>query len=131
MRRPGLVALVVALVLLSGSRGRARPSHTPTRLSSVELAALARDVGFPEAEIAEAVRIALRESGGNPAAVNDTRGKAVPKGHKQEFSLGLWQINVLANPQFKKRNLLDARTNAETALEIWRKAGWAPWSTHS
>lgn len=42
------------------------------------------------------VPILYAESAGNPNAVNDTRGKSVQSGASQEFSIGLFQINLLA-----------------------------------
>lgn len=93
-----------------------------------ELVELARRTGFDDPEFA--ATIAMRESGGDPSTINDTRGRTdLPKGTTNEWSFGLWQINKLAWPQYAQRDLLDPETNAATALEIQRKSGWAPWST--
>lgn len=132
MRRAA--AGVAALVLLLGARRRMspkQPGHTgsPGRsgdiLTADQLRALFADVGWPAKELERAVRIAKRESGGNPRAhliVSDPK-----PGFGPEDSRGLFQINVLAWPQYIVRDLYNARVNAATALEIWRRAGWKPW----
>lgn len=129
MGRGDTALLVVGLIVVALAASSGKP--VARKLSRVELAKLARDVGFPDAEVEHAADIALRESGGNPSAVLDTRGRTdLPRGTLPEHSIGLWQINLLAWPEFSKAELLNAKGNARAALKIWKRAGWAPWSTH-
>lgn len=109
--------LLIGLALAS----LAGPTRVSKKLVRRELEALARDAGWPEDQVEYAATIALRESGGDPYAVNNSPPR--------EVSAGLWQINTLAWKKWKVEELLDAKRNAEAALEIWKQAGWAPWST--
>jgi hypothetical protein len=70
-----------------------------------------------------AVAIALAESGGVPNALGDIRD-GVP------ISVGLWQINTRAWPQWTRGELKDPKRNAEAAFAI-SKGGtdWHDWST--
>jgi hypothetical protein len=119
----GLVALGLVLLLAPP------PSPRRRRLTREELEALARDVGFPDP--AHAADIAMRESGGDPNAIHDTRGRTdLPLGTTQEHSIGLWQINVLAHPNYSAGDLLEARRNAEAAFDLSKRGtDWTPWST--
>ena len=80
---------------------------------------LARSVGFPDPELAAAV--AMAESGGNALATGDLM---------LGVSVGLWQINLRAHPEYSSSSLLDPTTNARAALAI-SKGGtdWNPWTT--
>lgn len=78
------------------------------------------------------VPIMLHESGGNPGAVNDTRGRTnLPPGIQPEYSVGLFQINVAAKfPNDKAaqdvfaNQLADPVTNANYAATAMGGA-WA------
>lgn len=118
-REIGLGWLLLAALALGALSG---PTLTRKKLSRGELEALARDVGFPDPVYA--ATIALRESGGDPYATNIR-----PTGHPPETSYGLWQINTLAWTRYQPNDLLDPRKNAEAAYDIYKAAGWAPWST--
>lgn len=85
-----------------------------------QLQALAASVGFPDPNLAAAV--AMAESGGNPNAVGDLNlGR----------SIGLWQINLAAHPNYDEAGLLDPTTNAQAAFEISRGGTtWTPWTTY-
>jgi soluble lytic murein transglycosylase-like protein len=85
-----------------------------------QLRDLAASVGFPDPDLAAAV--AMAESGGNPNAIGDvTLGRSV----------GLWQINLAAHPQYDEASLLDPTTNASAAFEISRGGtNWGPWTTY-
>ena len=63
------------------------------------------------------------ESGGNPNALNDNPPR--------EHSVGLWQINTLAWPQFNPALLTDPVYNAKAALAIYNQAGWKPWASYT
>ena len=90
-------------------------------MNLAQLQALAASVGFPDPALAAAV--AMAESGGNPQAIGDlTLGR----------SIGLWQINLAAHPQYDEASLFDPTTNAQAAFSI--SAGgsnWKPWTTYN
>ena len=89
-------------------------------LSPAQIQAYAAAAGFPGADLATAVAIALAESSGNPAAIGDAGN-----------SIGLWQINLPAHPEYAGANLADPQTNANAAFVIYSAAGgrFQPWST--
>lgn len=89
------------------------------RLSPDELYQVARGAGFPAATAVKMVAIALKESGGDPNALN-----AKPP----DESYGLWQINMLGPlgdarlRQFglsSKSQLYDPAVNARIAYSLW------------
>jgi hypothetical protein len=126
------VALGIGLLMLGALVPASAAAPDPKRkkrLTRAELEALARDVGFPDPVFAAG--IAMRESGGDPNAINDTRGRTdLPPGTTNEHSIGLWQINLLAHPKFSPGDMLEPRRNAEAAFEIsQRGTNWGPWST--
>lgn len=87
-----------------------------------QLYTLAASTGF--ADPVTAAAIAMAESGGNPDAVGDTT-ITPPFG-----SVGLWQINVAAHPQYDPQSLHDPNTNAAAALVISNGGtNFEPWST--
>lgn len=86
-----------------------------------QLRDLAASVGFSDPDLAAA--IAMAESGGNPNAVGDL---ALGR------SIGLWQINLAAHPQYNENDLLDATNNAMAALAVSANGtNWRPWSTYN
>ena len=118
--------VVLAAILLVGASHRGG-TRSPGRLSLSELKSLAQWAGWTGADADHAAAIAMRESGGDANAVNDTRGKVHPNGQIDEYSIGLWQINTLSSPQWSVSWLKDARHNATAAFTLWKSAGWAPW----
>lgn len=125
--RPRTLLIGLALFLLLAPSKAKGGGKSRSRLSSGQLIDLAREVGFPDPEFAAA--IAIRESGGDPSKINDTRGRTnLPKGHKQEFSIGLWQINTLVHKKWTVSQLLNPETNARATLEISKNGtDWGPW----
>jgi hypothetical protein len=115
-----LVLLVVAGVVLAELLDSSGNVVARRKLTKGELVKLARDTGFPDADFAAS--IALRESGGDPMALNDHPPR--------EVSVGLWQINTLVHHKFSREQLTDPKVNARYAFEI-SKGGtdWSPWST--
>jgi hypothetical protein len=88
------------------------------RLALVELA---RSVGFPDPILAAAV--AMAESGGNPKAVADT---------PRELSVGLWQINLKAWPQYTRAKMESPLANAKAALHVSKQGkDWRPWGAYT
>lgn len=136
VRRPGwdLVSLVLLFIVLRPAQAVAvsmLPKRPAGRLTLEQLRALATQTGFADPITAAAV--AMAESGGNPAAVNDTRGRTdLPAGTSAEWSLGLWQVNVLAHPDFDAAKLTDPAYNASAALQISNGGtDWKAWSVYT
>jgi hypothetical protein len=133
--------LFVALMAMVAIATRARkapaqpawPSPSAPRRSGVlltmaDLRDLVRGVGFPEVTVDTAVAIAMAESGGNPTAQHIV--SAPGPGFLPERSFGLWQVNVLAHPEYDASRLLDPDYAARAAFVISRGGlDWHPWST--
>lgn len=104
-------------------------------LSDTQIYLAARHAGFNKAQARTMTAIAIKESGGKTRATNDTRGrKNLPSGHSPEYSLGLWQINVLANKDVLDGNdpasLYDPLQNAKAAKRIFDRQGFSAWSVY-
>jgi hypothetical protein len=93
-------------------------------LTPAQIAAYAANAGFSGASLQTAVAIALAESSGNPMVIGDTH--LTPGG-----SVGLWQINLAAHPEYAGANLLDPQANADAAFAVYQAAGgkFTPWTT--
>lgn len=84
-----------------------------------QLQQLAASVGFPDPNLAAAV--AMAESGGDPNAYGDAQYGG---------SVGLWQINLRASPQWTAAQLYDPTFNAKAAYQISQGGvSWTPWTT--
>lgn len=85
-----------------------------------------------------AAAIAQAESQGYSAAIDNTKYPDRPGYHKPksgsspEFSVGLWQINLLAHTQYTEGEMLVAPQNARAAVQI-SSAGedFTAWSTYN
>jgi Lysozyme like domain len=84
-----------------------------------------------------AAAIAQAESGGDTSRINNTAypnrpGYHAPSaGSQKEFSVGLWQINMLAHPQYTEASLLTAGGNAQAAVAISNHStSWSAWTTY-
>jgi hypothetical protein len=118
---------LLALLLLPQC-GSVGPKTKRKRLSLADLRQLALDAGFAGDDATTAAGLAMRESGGDPSVVHDTRGRTdLPAGTTNEYSIGLWQINVLSSPQYQAGWLKDPRNNAKAAHDLFLRAGWQPW----
>jgi Lysozyme like domain len=97
------------------------------RLTLAQLRELAARHGFPDPDLAAA--IAMAESGlrGTKPLVADAYAHGdVTRGH----SIGLWQINLRAHPEFNAVSLFDPDYNARAAFAVSRGGtNWTPWST--
>lgn len=85
-----------------------------------------------------AAAVALAESHGDPSAIDNSAFRyrpgyhAPPPGADKEYSVGLWQINVLAHPSYSSSLLLEPLANAKAAISIsLAAAGFGPWSTYT
>ena len=112
------------------------------KLSPEQIADVARRAGIPEDMIPTMVAIALAESGGDSGI--DTVKSGLDPDKKNEFSLGLWQINMIDRPGFmlgeerrrklgisKTEQLYDPLTNARAAALILREQGLGAWSVYT
>lgn len=93
-----------------------------TKLTAVELDDLLKSVGFTGDALRKAWAVAMKESGGDPAALN-TRNANGTVDH------GLFQINSVHIPNVPKwKKILDAKYNASLAYK-WSKKGtdWGTW----
>ena len=84
-----------------------------------------------------AAAIAQAESGGNTAVILNTAYPNLPgyrppaQGALPEYSVGLWQINELAHPQYTTATLLTQIGNANAAVKIANGgASFAAWTTY-
>ena len=118
----------------SGNQGRQFDGDVPTggTFNQEEIARAARKAGFPEDKIATMTAIAMAESSGDSAALNNNPNTG-------DLSYGLWQINMLGDmgPERRKlfgiksnEELLDPLTNAKAAYEIYKLQGYAAWSVY-
>lgn len=76
-----------------------------------QVAPLMEAAGIPEYIWAPIMEL---ESSGNPFALADT-----PK----EYSIGLFQINTKAHPEYAGYNLNDPRENALAIIDLWERRG--------
>ena len=97
---------------------------------SEQLKEILRRAGWPDSLLDIMAAIGLAESSGNPRAINPGFGAGGRR--TREYSLGLWQINTLAHPQYDKNRLIsDPVYNAKAALEIFRKQGLRAWGAYT
>ena len=103
-----------------------------------KLTNLARSVGIPEDKVPSMVAIALAESGGDPTI--DTVKSGLDPEKKNEFSLGLWQINMRGRIGEERRKqfgissneeLYDPVVNAKAALSILNSQGLTAWGAYT
>ena len=115
MTDAALAALLVWLLVSSSSRSSSRD-----KLTIGELRELAARMGFPDPRLAAA--IAMAESSGIVKNVGDRH---------LGVSIGLWQINMRAHPQFSRSELETEEGNARAALVVSRNGtNWRPWSAY-
>lgn len=107
-------------------------------LSFVQLATLWKSAGGDPLQAETAAAIALTESGGNTNAVNNSAYPNRPGYHapvagaQKEYSVGLWQINLLAHPSYTAAQMLTQAGNVVAAIAIsGNGAHWSPWSTYT
>lgn len=136
-------------ILAMGALGGARPGAsswggggslppTPARtdspvrpgwLSFDDIVRVALSAGFPPDRANAAARIAWRESQGNPGAARVVTAAQAPALRQlPERSFGLWQVNVLAFPQYDEGLLRDPEYAARAVFELSKGGSdWRPW----
>jgi hypothetical protein len=93
------------------------------KLNFAQIQGYASNAGFSGDDLNTACAIALAESSGNPNVTGDLT--VTPGG-----SIGLWQINLKAHPEYTAAQLVDPQTNANAAYAIYSAAGgFTPWTT--
>lgn len=146
-----MLPILLSLALLGYGVSVAENPYTSEGLSVKELVELLQEVGFPEEEIPEAVRIIALESKGVPGALQE---------EADDPAIGLFQVDLKPhwdlNPEdnqmrkwFMERGidtrekaveyLKDPKNNATAALEIWKlrkkredsPTGWEAWSVYN
>ena len=107
-------------------------------LSHADLEALWTFAGGSQATADVAAAIAQAESGGDPTKIDNTAYPKLPgyhppaPGNLPEYSVGLWQVNVLAHPQYTAAQMLTPRLNAVAAVAISSGGRhFDPWTTYT
>ena len=107
-------------------------------LNLTQLELLWEGAGGPRGAEATAAAIALAESGGDPSKIDNTEYAARPGFHEPvagaepEYSVGLWQINLLAHPEYTEAEMLDPAQNAAAAVKISGNGGsFSQWTTYT
>ena len=95
-------------------------------LTQDQISQLAAAAGFQGSDIQTATAIAQAESSGNPLVTGDLN--ITPGG-----SVGLWQINLAAHPNYTAAELMNPAANAAAAYALYKAAGYkfTPWSTYN
>lgn len=91
------------------------------RWTKPQLMALAAKHGFPDPNIIAA--IALAESSGDPQAVNNCPPR--------EYSVGLWQINILGSKTLTREQMFDPDENCKEAFRRFKERGYLPWGAYT
>ena len=93
-------------------------------LSFAQLLQLAQNAGFDSDDAPTAAAIALAESSGRTAVIGDQQLGIQ--------SVGLWQINLHAHPQYTVAMMQDPQQNANAAFAIYQGRGsFADWTTYN
>lgn len=109
----------------SGNGSSANFGTTLTDVQIAQAAVTAGVVGSMNA-IATATAIAIAESGGDPQKHNPGSATDI------EDSYGLWQVNILAHPNYNKARLYDPNYNAQAMYAIsGGGTNWNPWGTYT
>jgi hypothetical protein len=89
-------------------------------LTDIQVAELARAVGWPEAEVPRVVARVAAESGGDPQARDYADGT-----HH-----GLLQLGTDERAQYLEpgASAFDPRANLRAARKLWEARGWQPWA---
>lgn len=94
-----------------------------TILSQSQVYNYARAAGLTNMQAQIAASIAMAESGGDTNAINSSN---------VEYSVGLWQINTFAHPQYSINQLKDPSYNASAMYAVSSGGtNWNPWTTYT
>jgi murein DD-endopeptidase MepM/ murein hydrolase activator NlpD len=130
------IAASVSVASLSNSQPQqnlmGQPAPKSGTLSTTQLVALAKQVGFNQQNAVIAAAVAKAESGGGSGKLNNN-----PK--TGDLSYGLWQINMIGRmgPERLKQfgissyeQLYDPLTNARAAFILSGGSNFKPWSVY-
>jgi hypothetical protein len=92
-------------------------------LNQSQLQQILRQAGWPADVIPLMSAIGMAESSGRTTAVNNRPGR--------EYSVGLWQINLLAHREYTAAQMQDPLQNARAALAIYRREGVTAWGSYT
>jgi hypothetical protein len=97
-----------------------------TGYSQDQLAGLALNAGVPSSNLQVASAIAMAESGGDSNLVNPGRSG------DPEYSVGLWQVNIRAHPQYTEAQMKNPQLNAAAMFKISNGGtNWYPWGSYT
>ena len=106
-------------------------------LSHAQLESLWQANGGPAGSADVAAAVAQAESGGDPSTINNTAYATRPGYHtpsagaQPEYSVGLWQINLVAHPNYSEAAMLTPAGNAAAAVAISASGtSFAAWTTY-
>jgi len=106
-------------------------------LTHVQLEAAWIAAGGSPADADVAAAIAQAESGGDPSKINNTSDPSKPGYHapsagaQPEYSVGLWQINLVAHPGYTQAAMLTTTGNAGAAVAISSGGlSFSAWTTY-
>jgi hypothetical protein len=88
-----------------------------------QLQQILRQAGWSENLIPIMSAIGMAESSGRSNALNNRAGS--------EYSVGIWQINLLAHREYSRPQMEDALQNARAALAIYRREGLRAWGSYT
>ena len=92
-------------------------------LNQTQLQQVLRQAGWPQDLIPIMSAIGMAESSGRTTAVNNRPGR--------EYSVGLWQINLLVHREYTAAQIQDPLQNARAALKIYRREGLGAWGAYN
>ena len=105
------------------------------KLTRDNVAAVMRQAGWNEADIADMSAVAMAESGGDSGI--DTVQSGLDPNRSNEYSIGLFQINYKAHKPMldqmgiTEQDLRDPVTNAKVALKILQTQGRGAWGAYT
>lgn len=142
VQRPGSLDAPLPTAPTTAPGGSAGPSGSSTSTSAVssggvvsqgQMEQMLISRGVPAGTARTMAAVGMAESAGKPG--NDTVKSGLDPQKKNEYSVGLWQINTQAHGDKLTRrgwsidDLRDPEKNADIAVEVWEEAGRSltPW----
>ena len=92
-------------------------------LNQTQLQQILSQAGWPQDLIPIMSAIGMAESSGRTTALNNRPGR--------EYSVGIWQINLLAHREYTAAQMQDPLQNARAALAIYRREGLGAWGAYN
>lgn len=114
------LALVVGGAIVGGAAAWTLMRPAPRRMTGREVAELLYRAGWRGADLEDAIRIVLGESGGRTDARNVNTDGSVDR--------GIWQWNNKAWPMISDDDADDPVRATAYARHVWQRIGWRPWT---